>query len=56
MHGLGRAIPDTCNGEKEKCEAGVGGWGGGGEVSCQKLLSKVAPCYKCYRVSCLVTI
>ena len=25
MHGLGRAIPDTCNGEKEKCEAGVGG-------------------------------
>ena len=22
MHGLGRAIPDTCNGEKEKCEAG----------------------------------
>ena len=50
MHGLGRAIPDTCNGEKEKCEAG-----GGGGVSCQ-LLSKVAPCYKCYRVSCLVTI
>ena len=36
MHGLGRAIPDTCNGKKEKCEAG---WGGGG-VSCQKLLSK----------------
>ena len=33
MHGLGRAIPDTCNGEKEKCEAGE-------EVSCQKLLSK----------------
>ena len=28
MHGLGRAIPDTCNGEKEKCEAGVGGGGG----------------------------
>ena len=26
MHGLGRAIPDTCNGKKEKCEAG---WGGG---------------------------
>ena len=50
MHGFGRAIPDTCNGEKEKCEA-RGGW----EVSCQKLLSKVAPCYKCYRVSCLVT-
>ena len=25
MHGLGRAIPDTCNGEKEKCEAGGGG-------------------------------
>ena len=53
MHGFGRAIPDTCNGEKEKCEA----WGGGGgEVSWQKLLSKVAPCYKCYRVSYLVTI
>ena len=51
MHGLGRAISDTCNGEKEKCEAG-----GRGEVSCQKLLSKVAPCYKRYRVSCLVTI
>ena len=32
------------------------GGGGEGEVSCQKLLSKVAPCYKCYRVSCLVTI
>ena len=30
MHGLGRAIPDTCNGEKEKCEAGGGGGGGGG--------------------------
>ena len=30
MHGPGRAISDTCNGEKEKCE-GVG-------VSCQKLL------------------
>ena len=27
MHGLGRAIPDTCNGEKEKCEAGGGGGG-----------------------------
>ena len=38
MHGLGRAIPDTCNGKKEKCEAGWGGGGGG--VSCQKLLSK----------------
>ena len=24
MHGLGRAIPDTCNGEKENCEAGGG--------------------------------
>ena len=41
MHGLGRAIPDTCNGEKEKCEAG---WGGG--VSCKKLLSKGVPCYE----------
>ena len=49
MHGLGRAIPDTCNGEKEKCEAG----GGGGGKVYQKLLSKDAPCYKCYRVSCL---
>ena len=29
MHGLGRAIPDTCNGKKEKCEAGWGGGGGG---------------------------
>ena len=28
MHGLGRAIPDTCNGEKEKREAGLGGGGG----------------------------
>ena len=27
MPGLGRAISDTCDGEKEKCEAG---WGGGG--------------------------
>ena len=27
MPGLGRAISDTCNGEKEKCEAG--GWGEG---------------------------
>ena len=25
MHSLGRAIPDTYNGEKEKCEAGRGG-------------------------------
>ena len=25
MHGLGRTIPDTCNGEKEKCKAGGGG-------------------------------
>ena len=25
MHGLGRAKPDTCNGQKEKCEAGGGG-------------------------------
>ena len=49
MHGLGRAIPDTCNGEKEKCEAGRVG-----EVSCQKLLSQVAPCYQSYSVSCLV--
>ena len=32
MHGLGRAIPDTCNGEKEKCEAGWGGGGGGGGI------------------------
>ena len=45
MPGLGRAISDTCNGEKEKYEAGGG-------VSCQKLLSHVAPYYKCYRVSC----
>ena len=30
MHSFGKAIPDTCNGEKEKCEAGGGGgWGGG---------------------------
>ena len=37
MHDLRRAVTDTCNGEKEKCEAvGV-------EVSCQKLLSQVAP-------------
>ena len=49
MHDLGRAVPDTCYREKEKCEAGVGG-------IMPKLLSKVAPCYKCYRVSCLVTI
>ena len=50
MPGLGRTISDTYTGEKEKCEArGVG-------VSCQKLLGQVAPCYKCYRVSCLVTI
>ena len=39
MHGLGRAIPDTCNGEKEKCVVGGG-------VSCQKLLSKGVPCYE----------
>ena len=26
-----------------------GGGGGRGEVSCQNLLSQVAPCYKCYR-------
>ena len=25
MHGLGKAILDTCNGEKEKCLAGSGG-------------------------------
>ena len=37
-----------CNGEKEKCEAGVGGW------SCQNLLSHVAPCYKCY--SCCIVL
>ena len=30
MHGLGRAVTDTCIGEKEKCEAGGGGGGGGG--------------------------
>ena len=29
MHSLGRAIPDIYNGEKEKCEAGRGGGGGG---------------------------
>ena len=23
MPGLGRAVSDTCNGEKEKCETGV---------------------------------
>ena len=28
MPGLGRAISDTCNGEKEKCEAEGGGMGG----------------------------
>ena len=28
MPGFGRAISDTCDGEKEKCE---GGGGGGGE-------------------------
>ena len=50
MPGLGRAISDTCNGEKEKCEAGVG-------VSCQKLLEPSCDlCYKCSRVSCLMTI
>ena len=27
MPGLGRAISDTCNGEKEKCEAGAVGGG-----------------------------
>ena len=27
---------------------------GGGEVSCQKLLSQVVPCYQSYSVSCLV--
>ena len=43
MPGPGRAISDTCNGEKEKCKAGVG-------VSCQKLLKP--SCYEC----CLVTI
>ena len=30
MPGLGRAISDTCNGEKEKCEAE--GWGGGAKT------------------------
>ena len=45
MPGLRRAISITCNVEKEKCEAGEGV----GEVSCQKRLSHVAPCYKCYR-------
>ena len=40
MSGFGRAITDTCDGEKEKCE-----WGG---VSCQILLKKNAPFYECY--------
>ena len=35
---------------------GGGGGGGGGGVTCQKLLSQVAHCCKCYRVSCIVTI
>ena len=29
MHGLGRAVTDTCIGEKEKCKAGGGGGEGG---------------------------
>ena len=29
MHGLGRAVTDTCIGEKEKCKAGGGGGRGG---------------------------
>ena len=52
MPGLGRAI--HVMGRKRNARRG---WGGGaGEVSCQRLLSQVAPCYKCYRVSCVVTI
>ena len=42
MPGLGRAISDTCNGEKEKCEAGGG--------TMPKTFEPKAPCYKCYRV------
>ena len=38
---------------KRNAKRGEGvGWG----AIMPKLLSKVAPCYKCYRVSCLVTI
>ena len=38
MLGFGRAISDTCDGEKEKCEG----------VSCQILLKQNAPFYECY--------
>ena len=45
MPGPGRAISDTCNGEKEKCKAG---WG----YHAKNFRSEVAHCYEC----CLVTI
>ena len=40
MPGFGRAISDTCDGEKEKCK--------GGGVSCQTHLKQNAPFYECY--------
>ena len=38
-----KAISNTCYGEKEKCEAGV--------YHAKNILSQVALCYECYRVS-----
>ena len=44
MPGFGRAISDTCDGEKENARGG----GGGEVVSCQTLLKQNAPFYECY--------
>ena len=51
MLGFGRAISDTCDGEKEKCK------GAGGGCHAKHFSSKKAPFYECYeKISCLVTI
>ena len=42
MLGFGRAISDTCDGEKENCK------GGGGGCHAKHFSSKNAPFYECY--------
>ena len=55
MPGLGRAVTDTCIGEKEKCEAADTCIGekekceAGGGCIMPKTLDPSCACYKCYR-------
>ena len=52
MLGFGRAISDTCDGEKENCK----GEGGGTGVMPNTFQAKMRPFMSVMKISCLVTI